>query len=308
MAFVKAKRAKVWVKVQFVGTSGSGKTTSALLIADGLAKKMNSGIAFISTEKSRTMYNADKFDYDVEELTDYSPESYIKAIDEAIDAGYKVIIIDSTSHGWQWLNDTHSKMPGNSFQNWGKLKPRWAAFMRKILECPAHVITCARGKTEWAMEEKNGKQTPVKVGLGSEGDKQSDFEYTVSFMLAQGTHIASVNEGGKDNTGLFEDKYEVITRKHGEMLYDWANSGDAAPIAYKDPMAQDISGVGKAELDLADIKKEIVALCVALGGQKNEALMTELKKVVPNGNPNSIRSVDKAKGLLETLKAMKTDE
>ena len=305
MAFVKAKRAKVWVKVQFVGTSGSGKTTSALLIADGLAKKMNSGIAFISTEKSRTMYNADKFDYDVEELTDYSPESYIKAIDEAIDAGYKVIIIDSTSHGWQWLNDTHSKMPGNSFQNWGKLKPRWAAFMRKILECPAHVITCARGKTEWTMEEKNGKQTPVKVGLGSEGDKQSDFEYTVSFMLSQGTHIASVNEGGKDNTGLFEGKYEVITRKHGELLYDWANSGDAAPVVYKDPMAQDISEVGKAELDLADIKKEIVSLCVALGGQKNEALMTALKEVVPNGNPNSIRSVDKAKSLLETLKKMK---
>ena len=249
------------------------------------------------------MYNADKFDYDVEELTDYSPESYIKAIDEAIDAGYKVIIIDSTSHGWQWMNDIHSKMSGNSFQNWGKLKPRWAALMRKILECPAHVITCARAKTEWTMEEKNGKQAPVKVGLGSEGDKQSDFEYTVSFLLAQGTHIASVNEGGKDNTGLYEGKYDIITEKDGEKLYDWANSGEGEPVIIKAPEAtepaQDVAN------ELANIKKEIVNLCVELGGQKNEKLMAALKAVVPNGNPNSIRSVDKAKGLLETLKAMK---
>jgi len=298
MAFVKAKRAKVWVKVQFVGTSGSGKTTSALLVADGLAKKMGSGIAFISTEKSRTMYNADKFDYDVEELTDYSPESYIRAIDEAIDAGYKVIIIDSTSHGWQWLNDTHSKMPGNSFQNWGKLKPRWAAFMRKILECPAHVITCARGKTEWTMEEKNGKQTPVKVGLGSEGDKQSDFEYTVSFMLSQGTHIASVNEGGKDNTGLFEDKYEVITRKHGEMLYDWANSGDGEPVIIKGP------GDETPEEDIRNVKKQIIDRCNALGGTSNANLMATLKSYVSSGNPNAIKDLGKAKELLNKLNEM----
>ena len=301
MAFVKAMRAKVWLKIQFVGTSGSGKTTSALLIAKGLTKKMGGRIAFISTEKSRTLYNADKFDYDVEELSEYSPEAYINAIDEAIAAGYQIIIIDSTSHGWQWLNDTHSKMPGNSFQNWGKLKPRWQKLMRKILECPAHVITCARGKTEWTMEEKNGKQTPVKVGLGSEGDKQSDFEYTVSFMLAQGTHIASVNEGGKDNTGLFEDKYEVITEKHGELLYDWANSGNGEPVIIKapEPTVDVVS-----DDPLKSTKQEIIQLCTALGGTKNADLMALLKTYVASGNPNAIKDLSKAQELLEKLKTM----
>ena len=302
MAFVKAQRAKVWLKIQFVGTSGSGKTTSALYVAKGLSKKMGSRIAFISTEKSRTLYNADKFDYDVEELTDYSPESYIRAIDEAIAAGYQIIIIDSTSHGWQWLNDTHSKMPGNSFQNWGKLKPRWQSLMRKILECPAHVITCARGKTEWTMEEKNGKQTPVKVGLGSEGDKQSDFEYTVSFMLSQGTHIASVNEGGKDNTGLFEDRYEVISEKHGEMLYDWANSG-AAP-AYTQPIPVEEPAPEASDDELKVIKRSIVTRCTELGGQKNTEMMDLLKTFVPSGNPNHLRDVEKAKACLDALNAM----
>lgn len=300
MAFIKAVRALVWLKIQLVGTSGSGKTTSALLIAKGLAKKMNSRIAFISTEKSRTLYNADKFDYDVDELEDYSPESYIKAIDEAIEAGYKIIIIDSTSHEWQWLNDMHSRMPGNSFQNWGKLKPRHAKLMRKILECPAHIITCARGKTEWTMEDKNGKQTPVKVGLGTEGDKQADFEYTVSFSLAQGTHIASVNDGGKDNTGLFENRYEVITEKDGEMLYEWANSGTAP--AYTQPVAKET--VTEPEDELKALKKQIVTRCTELGGTKNTEMMEMLKTFVPSGNPNQIRDIEKAKECLAALNAM----
>ena len=304
MAFVKAMRALVWLKIQFVGTSGSGKTTSALLIAKGLAKKMGGRIAFISTEKSRTLYNADKFDYDVEELTDYSPESYIKAIDEAIGAGYKIIIIDSTSHGWQWLNDMHSKMPGNSFQNWGKLKPRWAKLMRKILECPAHVITCARGKTEWAMEEKNGKQTPIKVGLGSEGDKQADFEYTVSFMLAQGSHVASVNDGGKDNTGLWDGRYEVITEKHGEELYDWANSGSGEPVIIKAPESYDD---GHTSDDLMTIKKDIASICNDLVKEKKMTtakLKSFLKENAGVDMPNLITDVAAATKCLELLRGI----
>ena len=43
----------------------------------------------------------------------------MSAIDEAIDAGYKIIIIDSITAEWKYLNDLHDKMPGNSFTNWG---------------------------------------------------------------------------------------------------------------------------------------------------------------------------------------------
>ena len=288
MAFVKAKREKVWLKISLGGTSGSGKSFSGLRIATGIVKKCGGeGIAFISTEKSRSKYYADQFDYDIEELDEYSPERYIKAIDEAVDAGYKVIIIDSMSHSWQWLNDIHSKMPGNSFQNWGKLKPRYAKLMQKILECPAHVITCSRAKTEWAMEDKNGKQVPTKVGLGNEGDKQADFEYTVALMIEQGTHIASVGEGGKDNTGLFEGKYEVLTEKHGEALYDWANSSDIPPSKVVVPADKTDSSD-----DLANLKKQITTKITELGGQKNEEVMKYFKA---EGNYNGFTDMDKLK-------------
>jgi spermidine/putrescine-binding protein len=45
-------------------------------------------------------------------------------------------------------------------------------------------------------------------------------------------------------------------------------------------------------------------MCVSLGGTKNEALMAALKAVVPSGNPNAIKDIEKAKALLETLKKL----
>lgn len=292
--FGKAVRQNVWLRISLGGTSGSGKSFSALRMGTGIAKKCKSRIAFISTEKSRTLYYADQFDYDVLELEDYSPESYIEAIDAAVEAGYKVIIIDSMSHSWQWLNDIHSKMPGNSFQNWGKLKPRYAKLMAKILEAPAHIITCSRAKTEWAMEDKNGKQVPTKVGLGNEGDKQADFEYTVALMIEQGTHIASVGDGGKDNTGLFEGKYEILTEKHGEMLYDWANSTDIPPVIDKTPIFEEANVANGID----ELKKQIVAKAKELGGSKN----ANVKSVAAEfGNPNALTDIDTAKKYLEAL-------
>lgn len=46
------------VKVLLSDASGSGKSYSALKIATGIAKKCNSGIAYIGTEGSRNKYYA----------------------------------------------------------------------------------------------------------------------------------------------------------------------------------------------------------------------------------------------------------
>ena len=302
--FKKAVRENVWLKIAISGTSGSGKTMSALRVTKGLAEMCNSDIAFISSEKSRSLYYADQFNYDILELDNYSPESYINAINEAVKEGYKIIIIDSLSHCWLWLNDTHSKMSGsNSFQNWGKLKPRWQNLMRTILGSPAHMFVLSRAKTEWAMEDKNGKSTPTKVGLGTEGDKQQDYEYTVSFMLQQGSHIAAVDNGGKDNTGLYDGQYNILTEEDGIKLYKWANSGQTPSKLSMETMST-TPVVTEPVDDLAAIKKEIIALCNQLGGTKNEALMATLKTYTANGNPNAIRDLDKAQECLAAIKEL----
>ena len=254
MGFQKAKREQVWLKVLLSGASGSGKSYSALKVATGIAKKCNSGIAYIGTEGSRNKYYANEFDYDLLELEEpFECEKYMNAIDEAVNAGYKVLIIDSMSHEWKWLNDVHDKMPGNSFTNWGKLKPRHHKFMDKILNSPIHVIATARGKDDWVLEDKNGKQIPKKVGMGQQQDKDISYEYTVSLMISQDTHVASAD---KDNTHLFDGRFEVLTEKDGERLYDWANQGEVPVPKAPQPTYSNVSVNNEEILKLHHMESE----------------------------------------------------
>lgn len=300
MAFVKAMREKVNAKVIFVSPSGGGKTQSMLEMATGLAKKVGGRIAFIGTEGDRDRLYAGKksphgdyyYDYDLLQLEDFSPESYIAAINEAVDGGYKVIIVDSLSHEWKFMNDLHDKMPGNSFTNWSKLKPRHHKLNEKILEAPAHILCSARGKDDWVLEEKNGKQVPKKVGLGSQTDKDITYEVMLSLQLDQDTHIAHAD---KDNTGLWGmDRYAMVTAKDGEALYDWCDNG-AVPTPKAPSIQKDITSDGIEDTNA--LIKQITAKCKEIGGQKNSALMDYIKA---NGKYNGITDID-------TLKKYYTD-
>lgn len=59
---------------------------------------------------------------------------------------------------------------------------------------------------------------------------------------------------------------------------------------------------------LTDIKKQIISKCTQLGGTKNKELMDTLKTYTSNGNPNAIRSIEKAKECLEKIKRIKPIE
>ena len=304
IGFQKAKREQVWLKVLLSGASGSGKSYSALKVATGIAKECGSSIAYIGTEGSRNKYYADEFDYDLLELEEpFECEKYIEAIDAAVEAGYKVLIIDSMTHEWKWLNDVHDKMPGNSFTNWGKLKPRHHKFMDKVLNSPIHIIATARGKDDWVLEDKNGKQVPKKVGMGQQQDKDISYEYTVSLMIAQDTHVASAD---KDNTKLFDGRFEVLTEKDGVRLYEWANKGDAPAPKKETPKYTETTY--DSEDMLKSMKKEIISVCTELGGTKNADLMAVLKTYVASGNPNAIQSLEEAKKCLTEIKAIKPIE
>jgi hypothetical protein len=279
--FKKAVREKLWVKILLSGVSGSGKTFSALRIATGIYEKVGgAGIAYVDTENRRASYYADEFSFDVIDMSEpYSPEKYIEAIDAAVDAGYKVIVIDSLSLEWTYLNEVHDKMPGNSFTNWGPLKARHRKLMEKILQSHIHVIATARGKDAYTMEDKNGKQVPKKVAEGIIGDKELEYNYTCTFQLVQDTHIATVM---KDNTHLFEGRYEVLTEKDGNAIYDWANSGVVRPAETPAPMF--------AEEELSSKKTTIKTLIASLtesGVAKTDIAEVIKSKFSVNGKPSA---------------------
>lgn len=285
MAFVKAKKEKIWTKVLLGGSSGSGKTYSALRLATGLARKCGSEIAAIDTEAGRIRYYANEFEFSDMQLTEpFTPEKYISAIEDAVNSGFKVLIIDSISHEWNYCVDIHDKMPGNSWTNWSKVTPRHDAFMEKILQAPIHVIATVRGKDEYVLEEKNGKQTPKKVGLGFKQRDGVEYNYTATFNIAQDTHIA---EATKDNTHIFEGRYEVLTEKDGEALYDWANAGEE--FALNIPKAQ----------------SDIIALATELGGSKDPEVKKATIDILGEANPKNCTNEALLRQSLNALNSLK---
>lgn len=302
--FQKAVRENVWTKTLLSGPSGSGKTFSALRLATGMAKECGSRIAYIDTENNRSAYYADQFDFDSMVLdAPYSSKKYIEAIDEAIDAGYKVLVIDSTSHEWMWCNETVNAMPGNSFQNWGRVKrDHHNKFAEKVIQSPIHIICTARGKDKWTTEDKNGKMAPKKVGEGIVQEDNTEYNYTLTFQLSQDTNIAACS---KDNTHLFEGRYEVLTEKDGENIYKWANSGNAvvATVKTSDEAPDKFE---KPECDINTIIKDITDTFKASmeRGVSKDDMYSAIAKI-NNGNKSwmSVKDVGKAKEILELVKS-----
>ena len=129
--FKKAVRPVIWTKVLLAGSSGSGKTYSALRVAKGLKQAISKAVdkevkvAFIGSESQRDLIYANEFEYDILQLeAPFTPESYVSAINDAISEGYEILVIDSLTHEWSGTGgilDIHGKIPGNSYTAWSKI-------------------------------------------------------------------------------------------------------------------------------------------------------------------------------------------
>jgi ABC-type dipeptide/oligopeptide/nickel transport system ATPase component len=227
MTLRKAEKTKTKLRVGLAGTSGSGKTYSALLLAFGLTNDW-SKIAVIDTENGSADLYAGLGDYNVITLTaPFSPERYIEAIHECERANMEVIIIDSITHEWDGKGgclEIYDQL-GGRYQDWARITPRHNAFIQAILQSPSHVLTTVRKKQDYAMETVDGKTKVQKLGLKEVTREGFEYELTVAFDLSL-KHLASTS---KDRTGVFMDKPEfIITPETGKILLDWANSGKEA--------------------------------------------------------------------------------
>ena len=234
----KAERRKAKLRIGLFGPSGGGKTYSALLLARGIASSWDK-IAVIDTERGSADLYAHLGDYNTLTLqAPFNPERYIEAINACEQAGVEVIVIDSISHEWEGAGgclQIHEAMTGNSYMNWSKVTPRHNNFIEKILQSSCHVICCGRAKQEYALQEKNGKQVPEKLGLKAITREGFDYEMTLCFDIDI-KHNASAS---KDRTGIFADQpAAIITEEFGQKLLAWSNFGSApAETGTKDVLA-----------------------------------------------------------------------
>lgn len=226
--FQKAEKSKSKLRCAMFGTSGSGKTYSALRLATGMAGE-NDRIAVIDTEFGSASLYADRFDFDVVEAGETpTTEQMTYFLQVAAKEGYAVIIIDSLTHAWQELLAEVDKIRQrsnnkNGFAAWGKITPKQKDFIRALQKYPGHIIATMRQKTTWELSEnEKGKLEPTRMGLDPEQGKGIEYEFTVLIQI-NNDHSA---EFIKDRTGKYQDVYiEKIDETLGKEMIEWLNTG-----------------------------------------------------------------------------------
>jgi hypothetical protein len=188
LTFKPATKTQAKLRMALIGPAGSGKTMTALKIAQRLAEHAGKPIAFIDTEHGSASKYADLVPFDVMELTSFHPERYIEAINAAQGAGYGVLVIDSLSHAWMGKDGalqlvdqaTKRQKTANSYTAWGDVTPLHNALIEAMLSARLHIIVTMRSKMEYVQEkDANGKTRVRKIGLQPVQRDGMEFEFDV---------------------------------------------------------------------------------------------------------------------------------
>jgi dephospho-CoA kinase len=173
--------------IALAGTSGSGKTLTALLMARGMVDHPRE-IGFLDTENKRGSLYHDALDgeFMIADLyAPFSPERYSQAIKEFQSFGVKVLVIDSVSHEWEGEMGVEdiANLPllnGKKMANWVGGKKEHKKFMNTLLYSDMVLILCirAREKTDFKDPMK-----PVSLGIQPICEKNFMFEMTASLLM-----------------------------------------------------------------------------------------------------------------------------
>jgi hypothetical protein len=216
--FTKAMPKQAYLKALFYGPKGSGKTFTALLMAEGLAKMRGGRVAFVDSEfmgGGSDFYaqalprpaHPDAFDFDrLETLSLKEAIAGIQGLDPAV---HKVIVIDSLSHYWQAAMDAYEgRMVGKGedkipIQAWGKIKrPFKGDLIQWLIASPFDVICCARQKNVY--DTSGGDWTLERFAPRTEGETEYEFplELRMSEKRQEGKASAWLAHVEKDRTGI----------------------------------------------------------------------------------------------------------
>lgn len=235
MAARKATRKANKVRISIEGQSGSGKTYGSLAIATGITTIEPGNILVFDTE-NRAEWKSDQFDFYVVELTEREKQTYIEtgvpteryiaAIDEAVNDGYKVLILDSLSDLWKYTGIQQSRMSGNGIANWGKAKEKYFfPVVRKIQASPIHVITTVRTKMGTTIDEK-GKGKSIGLDPSIEGDYRYFPDFIMSIVDREHNAEVVKSENRKDGSSILPTGMFTITPQIGIDIINWINEGE----------------------------------------------------------------------------------
>lgn len=178
--FKKAKAEQAALKMGLYGPAGSGKTFTALLLAEGLAALDGRRVAYIDTEHGTDFYcqkvearrvHPEAFDFDA--LYTRSIYDVLDEVQKLDPKTHAVVVLDSITHLWEAAIASYSGKKTSidtiPMHAWGAIKKPYKKLMGLLLESPLHFIICGRQKSIFE-EDENGELKAVGTTMRSEGE------------------------------------------------------------------------------------------------------------------------------------------
>lgn len=225
-----ASREGAKVVIGLAGTSGSGKTYTALQLGFGLAKRNGQKLGFLDTENRRGRLYSDTLPQPFligDLVAPFSPDRYIQAIQAFEKAGVEVLIIDSGTHEWEGpggcediANEGNPKTP-----RWNKAKREHKRFVNYLLQSSMHIILCLRAREKVRIENDNGKTVFIPLGLQPITEKNLMFEMTASVMMQDAGRKQDVLKCPAALARIIGRGTDYLTIQDGEALRAWIDGG-----------------------------------------------------------------------------------
>jgi len=224
--------------ISLFGMSETGKTYSALKLAAGIEPdpKKRGLLDTEGGQRGRAYVDAIAGGYMYGELTGpFTPERYMEALKDFVDAGVTTLVVDSVSHAWfaegGVLDMVENAPETNDMAKWKKPKRRLGKLTRQWLGCGLHLILCSRGKEPMIEVVENGKKKYVKGAVVPIQEKSLRFDMTImALMLGDGEFTVDRQFGGKCPGALrpIFQAHDKMDEEMGKRLIAWIGGQDTS--------------------------------------------------------------------------------
>lgn len=249
-----AVRERVPLLIGLMGPPGSGKTYSALTLAEGMKLVGGNDPVLIDTEGGRSKKYADLFKFKrIDFGAPFRPVDFLAAVREAVASDPCAVIIDSMSDEHEgeggvldWHDAELDRMAGNDWGKrervgqaaWIKPKANRREMINGLLQIQTPLIFCFRAR-EKVKQIKNdaGKMAPTNIGYQPIAPSEIVFAMDVNCILppkSDGVPAWRSDKMGEDFIIKLPEFFKSIftegapiTRDTGRALATWAKGGAA---------------------------------------------------------------------------------
>jgi hypothetical protein len=296
--FHKPQAQKAALKMALYGPAGSGKTFTALLVAEGLAHHAGKRIAYVDTEYGTAFYgqhvaergiHPQAFDFDV---------LYTKSITHTLDAvrgldrtTHGVLVIDSISHIWDAAIGAYTgkrtKAGTVRLHAWSCIKRPYREMIHLLLASPVHVLICGRQGNDFA-EDDNGEIKNLGYKMRAEGETAYEPDVLVRLesqkpnKKALAVPTAHVE---KDRTGVLAGKTIAwpAFANLAQPLLGLLGTTQAAPPTDDEVGIQDADALARQEREHAQRSADLAGQYAARMGQA--ATLADLQHIAAELTP-----------------------